>query len=89
MPIIRIASAAVIAAALAAPLSAETPLTPLQQDVASELPNYGFNDVDVRSLSPAQIAHIKHLLYSNQSVAKIRGNIGAVLGDSLIRTLLN
>ncbi|MEM9581556.1 MAG: hypothetical protein AAGA08_00420 [Pseudomonadota bacterium] len=76
-----------LAVSLAGPVAADRGLTPLQADVARELPNYGFTDVDVRSLTPVQLGHIKHLIYSDQSVAKIRGNIGAVLGDSLIRTL--
>lgn len=78
-----------LAVSLAAPVWAEAELTPLQADVARELPNYGFKDVDVRDLSSAQIAHIRHHLYSDNGTAKIRGNIGAVLGDSLIKTLFN
>jgi hypothetical protein len=81
--------AAILALALcaSAPAMARDNLTPIQADVASQLPNYGFHDVDVRSLSSGKLAHIHHLLYSNKSVAQIRGNIGAVLGDSLISTI--
>lgn len=76
-----------IAALLASPAVAQSTLTPLQASVAAELPNYGFEDVDVTTLSSGKLAHINHLLHSDKSVAQIRGNIGAVLGDSLVRTL--
>lgn len=67
--------------------NARSDLTPLQASVAAELPNYGFHDVDVTDLSSGKLAHINHLIHSNKSVAQIRGNIGAVLGDSLIKTV--
>ncbi|MEM7472483.1 MAG: hypothetical protein AAF340_14125 [Pseudomonadota bacterium] len=75
-----------LAVTLATPSWAERPLDTLEASVATELPNYGFKDVDVRDLSTGQIAHIHHLLYSGKGVADIRGQIGAVLGDSLIRS---
>ncbi len=78
-----------IAAILAAPLPAlaQPKLTQLQASVAAELPHYGFRDVDVTTLSSGTLAHINHLLHSDKSVAQIRGNIGAVLGDSALKTL--
>ncbi len=78
-----------LAVSCAGPVTANNGLTPLQADVARELPKYGFTDVDVTSLTPAQIGHIKHLLYSNHGTARIRGNIGAILGDSILKTLFN
>ena len=75
-----------LAVSLATPLWAERPLDTLEASIASELPNYGFADVDVRDLSTGQIAHIHHLLYSGKGTAEIKGQIGAVLGDSLLRT---
>lgn len=75
-----------LAVSLASPSWAERPLDSLEASVAMELPNYGFDDVDVRDLSTGQIAHIHHLLYSGKGTAEIRGQIGAVLGDSLIRS---
>lgn len=66
---------------------AQSGLTPLQASVAAELPSYGYHDVDVTTLSSTKLAHIHHLLYSDKSVSQIRGNIGAVLGKSLISSV--
>ena len=76
-----------LAVSLAGPVAADRGLTSLQTDIARELPKYGFRDVDVKSLSTAQVAHIRHLLYSDRGVAHIRGNIGAILGNSLTKSL--
>lgn len=62
-------------------------LTQAQQTVAKELPWYGFDDVDVASLSTAQLSHIQLILFSKRSAAQIRGNIGAVLGDSVLKSV--
>lgn len=71
--------------ALAAPVSAQARLTQLQQSVASELPNYGYRNVDVRSLDRAQLAQINHLLRSGNSVARIRGQVGAIIRGTAFR----
>jgi len=62
-------------------------LTPAQQTVANELPWYGFDDVDVTSLSTAQLSHLHLILFSKRSASQIRGNIGAVLGDSVLKSI--
>jgi len=59
-------------------------LTQIQRAVANELPTYGFNDVDVTQLTTSQLSHIHVILFSNRSNAQIRGNIGAILGNSLL-----
>jgi hypothetical protein len=62
-------------------------LSQAQQTVANELPLYGFKDVDVTTLSTAQLSHIQLILFSHRSSAQIRGNIGAVLGNSMLNTV--
>jgi hypothetical protein len=62
-------------------------LSPAQQSVANELPLYGFDDVDVTALTTAQLSHIQLILFSHRSAAQIRGNIGAILGDSLLKSV--
>ncbi|EPX77244.1 hypothetical protein [Litoreibacter arenae] len=74
-----------ILAALALPAAANQ--TPMREHLKQELPIWGFGDVDVDSLTRAQVVHINHLLHSNKSPSQIRGNIGAVLGNSMINTL--
>lgn len=66
---------------------AQSGLTQLQISVARELPKFGYRNVDVTTLSTGKIAHIHYLLFSNNSVAHIRGSIGAVLGRSVIGNL--
>ena len=76
----------VLAITLPAPLLAAE-LSPAQKSVANELPFYGFEDVDVTALSPAQLSHIQLILFSKRSASQIRGNIGAILGDSLLKSV--
>ena len=57
----------------------------LRDSLKTELPQWGFKNVDVDGLSAAQVAHINHLLHSNKSTSQIRGNIGAILGDSIFK----
>jgi hypothetical protein len=86
MPIRKTLIAVFLATAtLASPVMAKNEGARLHLE--RELPLYGFKDVDVHALSTVQVAHITHLLHSNKSPAQIRGNIGAVLGDSLLKTL--
>lgn len=77
----------ILAMALPGTASANTGLDQMQRTVANELPIYGFGDVDVAALSTAQLHHIHLILFSGRSNAQIRGNIGAVLGDSLLKTV--
>lgn len=77
----------ILALAMPGIASANIGLNQLQQTVANELPIYGFDDVDVASLSTAQLHHINLILFSGRSNARIRGNIGAVLGDSLLKSV--
>lgn len=74
-----------IALALALPAAANQ--TPTRNHLKQELPTWGYRNVDVDGLSSVQVAHIRHLLHSDKSPAQIRGNIGAILGDSIIKTL--
>ncbi len=83
----KLIATVLIAACLTTPAIARDHLSSVKTNLERELPNYGFADVDLNSLSSTQIMHINHLLYSNKSVSQIRGNIGAILGDSLIKTL--
>ncbi len=77
----------ILSLALPAGAFANTGLDQLQQTIANELPIHGFDDVDVTELSTAQLHHIHMLLFSGRSAAQIRGNIGAILGDSLLKTI--
>ncbi|WP_394197552.1 hypothetical protein [Litoreibacter albidus] len=72
-------------AALALPAAASQ--SPMRDHLKNELPTWGYSDVDVDGLTRAQVVHINHLLHSNKTPAQIRGNIGAVLGDSLLKSL--
>lgn len=72
-----------LAVSLVAPLQAQDAQSSVRQHLKQELPFYGFRDVDVDSLTSTQVMHINHLLHSNKTTSQIRGNIGAVLGDSL------
>lgn len=74
-----------ILTALALPASASQ--SPMRDHVAQELPIWGYTDVDVQTLTRRQVVHINHLLHSNKSPSQIRGNIGAVLGDSILKML--
>lgn len=76
---------AAIAVAVALPAAASQ--APIREHLKQELPTWGYSDVDVDGLTRAQVVHINHLLHSNKSPSQIRGNIGAILGDSLLKTL--
>ena len=78
---------AAILTALALPAAASQ--APIREHLKHELPTWGYADVDVDGLTTAQVSHINHLLHSNKSPAQIRGNIGAILGDSILKTLFN
>lgn len=80
---------ALLLAAVAVPATATASTTPIRESLKGELPIWGFGDVDVDGLTRAQVIHINHLLHSNKSPSQIRGNIGAILGDSLIKNLFN
>lgn len=70
---------------LAGIIAFQAETSPMREHLKQELPQYGFSNVDVDSLTSTQVAHINHLLHSNKSSSQIRGNIGAILGDSLLR----
>ena len=72
-----------MAVSLAGPVTADG-TSQLERSVATILPQYGYTDVDVSSLNSAQLAQIKHLAGSNKGQGDIRGQIGAVLGNSII-----
>ncbi len=72
-----------MAVSLAGPVTADG-TSQLERSVATILPQYGYADVDVSSLNSAQLAQIKHLAGSNKGQGEIRGQIGAVLGNSII-----
>lgn len=72
-----------LAVSLAGPVTAGG-TSQLERSVATILPQYGYSDVDVSTLDSAQLAQIKHLAGSNKGQGDIRGQIGAVLGNSII-----
>ncbi|PTX57492.1 hypothetical protein C8N43_2162 [Litoreibacter ponti] len=79
-----------VGAALAGPVAANDGLSQLQRSAAWTLKNYGYEDVDVTTLSTAQLAQIQHIANnSSQGAGNIRGSIGAIvrggLGDFLKR----
>lgn len=49
----------------------------------TQLPAWGYRDVDVERLSNRQVAQISNLLHSNHSPARIRGGIHVILNGSL------
>ena len=83
----KLLTLALVAICLSTPVAANDPQSSVKTNLARELPKYGFKDVDLDALSNNKIMHINHLIHSNKSVAQLRGNIGAVLGDSLFKTL--
>lgn len=76
---ILIAFAAFVALSGAASASQDSTRAHLKQT----LPQYGFSEVDVDSLSSAQVAQINHILHSSKPASDIRGGIGAVLGNRI------
>lgn len=60
-------------------LDRSMPLAGLRASVARGLPTHGFDDVDVRRLSSAQVAQINYLLHSDRSEGDKRGLIRATL----------
>ena len=76
-----------MAVTLAGPVLADSNLTQLQRSVARVLPVYGYTNVDVTKLNSAQLAHINHLAGSSKGHADIRGSIGAVIDNRIVRFL--
>ncbi|WP_298295746.1 hypothetical protein [uncultured Litoreibacter sp.] len=74
-----------MAVSLAAPVAAEGNLTQLQKSVSTVLPTYGYADVDVTKLNSSQLAQINHLAGSNKGHADIRGSIGAVIENRIVK----
>ncbi|SFJ09168.1 hypothetical protein [Jannaschia pohangensis] len=60
-------------------------LSGLRREIARELPRYGYRDVDVRSLSSGQVAHIYNLLHAGRSGNDTRNLIGGVLRRGLLQ----
>lgn len=54
---------------------------PMADNIARELPVYGFEDVDVAKLDAKQLARINEILTSDRSAAQIKGDIGVVLAE--------
>ncbi|MDA8746936.1 hypothetical protein N9M66_01855 [Litoreibacter sp.] len=87
MNFVKFLAATGLAVTLAGPVLAETSLTQLQRSVSHVLPTYGYSDVDVRKLNSAQLAQINHLAGSNKGHADIRGSIGAVIENRIVKFL--
>jgi hypothetical protein len=75
----HLALAALAIGMLAQPSLANGQLTQNQSSARFALADSGYASVDVTSLTPNQIAQIRHLAASNSGVGRIRGQIGAVL----------
>jgi hypothetical protein len=77
---IRLAAAitAALLAATAAP--ADQTLTQLEKSVARTLQQYGI-DVDVRTLSPAELAIVNHIEGSQSSPADKMARINSAIGN--------
>ncbi len=74
-----------MAVSLAAPVAAADDLTQLETSVSRVLQTYGYGDVDPRQLNSAQLAQINHLAGSSKGHADIRGSIGAVIGNRIVK----
>lgn len=62
-------------------------LTPMQRQVDRDLPRYGVRDVDVRDLTPGQVASIYSLMHSNRSAGDVRLLIRSAVGKGLFSGL--
>ncbi len=85
MTFTKFVAATGLAVILAGPVLAGTNLTQLQRSVANVLPTYGYANVDVQSLNSAQLAQINHLAGSGKGHADIRGSIGAVIENRIVK----
>lgn len=74
-----------MAVSLAAPVAAADSLTQLQSSASRALQTYGYADVDPTQLSSAQLAQINHLAGSNKGHGDIRGSIGAVIENRIVK----
>ncbi|WP_371156661.1 hypothetical protein [Jannaschia sp. 2305UL9-9] len=63
---------------------ARAPLSGQRVNLARDLAFYGYRDVDVRSLSNAQVAQIDHLVHSGRSNNQVRSLIGSTLRRGII-----
>ena len=86
MSFAKFVTAAGLAVSLAGPVSAEG-TSQLERRVEQILPQYGYENVDVSELETAQLAQIVHLASSKKGQGEIRGQIGAVLGNSILSFL--
>ncbi|MBM2575242.1 hypothetical protein JQC91_02895 [Jannaschia sp. Os4] len=55
------------------------PLTGARANIAQQLYQYGYGDVDVRRLTTSQVAQINYLLHAGRSGGDTRALIGAAL----------
>jgi hypothetical protein len=78
-----------LAVSLAAPVSAAGTLTQLQSSASRALQTYGYQNVDTTQLSSAQLAQITHLAGSGKGHGDIRGSIGAVLNNRIVKFFKN
>jgi len=74
-----------MAVSLAAPVAAADSLTQLQSSASHVLQTYGYADVDPTQLNSAQLAQINHLAGSNKGHGAIRGSIGAVIENRIVK----
>ena len=81
---IRFLVPALLALALSAQAQAHGSNDQVREYLKRELPTYGFRDADVDGLTKAQVMHIYHLLHSGRSAGDVQGNVGAILGDSIL-----
>ena len=75
--------------ALTMPGVAQNNKSQLQLNTQRALEQYGYRGVDVTSLSTRQMAQITFFASSDLGTGRIKGQIGAVLGKSIIRTVFN
>ncbi len=74
------------------PPSAATsgPLAGKRSHVAQELRLLGYFDVDMRSLSNGQVAHIDNIIHSGLSQGAVRGQVGTVLrGGGILQRVID
>jgi hypothetical protein len=77
---IRLAAAITAAILAATAVPADQTLTQLEKSVARTLQQYGI-DVDVRTLSPAELAIVNHIEGSQSSPADKMARINSAIGN--------
>jgi hypothetical protein len=54
-------------------------MSPMERAVSNELPNLGFQDIDVTLLPKAKLEEINLLLFSGKTPAEIKGGVQAII----------